>query len=66
MANKTFYIPERDKPLWDAAQRVAERDKTSLYRIVTNALESHLPAAAAEPAPEDRWARIAADQPTAA
>lgn len=64
--NKTFYVPDRDKPLWDAAQRIAKRDGLSLYRIVANALEAHLPTVAAEPAPEDRWAHIAANEPTAA
>ncbi|MEU8158011.1 hypothetical protein AB0B94_30530 [Micromonospora sp. NPDC048986] len=65
MPNKTFYIPEQDTPLWAAAQRVATRNKVSLYRLLVGALESHLPAVAAEPAPQDRWANIAADQQAA-
>ncbi|MEU7170350.1 hypothetical protein ACIODS_12395 [Micromonospora chalcea] len=60
MPNKTLYIPERDVPLWDAAQRVADRQKVSLYRVVSDALEAHLPVAANEPDPQDRWANIAA------
>jgi hypothetical protein len=66
MPNKTFYVPDRDKPLWDAAQRIAKRDGISLYRVVADALESHLPAVATAPPPEDRWAHIAADQTVAA
>ncbi len=66
MANKTLYIPDRDQPLWEAAQRVADRKRISLYRLVANALESHLPSAAEEPAPHDRWAQIAVDQPAVA
>lgn len=65
MPNKTFYIPDQDVPLWEAAQRVATRQRTSLYRLVANALESHLPKAAEAPTPEDRWATLAADQPAA-
>ena len=61
MANKTLYIPDRDQPLWDAAQRVADHKRVSLYRLLASALESYLPAAAAEPAPQDRWAQVAAD-----
>lgn len=66
MPNKTLYIPGPDVPMWDAAQRVAERNKISLYRLLVRALEAYLPIAAAEPAPQDRWARIASDQRPAA
>lgn len=61
MPNKTLYIPDRDRPLWDAAQRVADRNKVSLYRIVSDALQHHLPAVAANPTPDERWANLAAD-----
>ena len=60
MSKKTLYIPKRDKPLWDAAQRIADRKQVSLYRVLTDALENHLPVAANEPDPQDRWAHIAA------
>ncbi|GGM26858.1 hypothetical protein GCM10011608_09550 [Micromonospora sonchi] len=62
MPNKTLYIPDRDVPLWEAAQRVADRQKVSLYRVVSDALENHLPTAVSEPGPRDRWRHIAADQ----
>jgi Na+-transporting NADH:ubiquinone oxidoreductase subunit NqrF len=58
MPNKTLYIPERDIPLWEAAQRLADRQKVSLYRIVSESLNAHLPVIAEQPAPEDRWTRI--------
>jgi hypothetical protein len=61
MPNKTFHIPDDEMPLWEAAQRVAKRQRTSLYRIVAEALENDLPRIAAKPSPEDRWAHIAAD-----
>ena len=63
MPNKTFHIPEDERPLWDAAQRVAKLHRTSLYRVVATALENDLPRAAVEvPAdPADRWAHIASD-----
>ena len=63
MPHKTLYVSADDQSLWDAAQRVADRKKTSLSRIVAEALENDLPRAAAE-IPEttaDRWAHIAAD-----
>ena len=63
MANKTFYIPDDDAALWDAARRVAKRRRTSLYRVVADALVEDLPRQDAEtpPEPTDRWAHIAAD-----
>lgn len=59
--NKTFHIPEDEIPLWEAAQRVARQQRTSLYRVVAEALETDLPRIAAKPTGEARWARIAAD-----
>lgn len=61
MANKTLYIPPRDEGLWEAADRVADQRKTSLYQIVRQALDAQLPIIAAQPTPEDRWAGIGAD-----
>jgi hypothetical protein len=61
MANKTFHIPADEQPLWDAAARVAKQHRTTLYRIVAEALENDLPRIAAKPAPDERWAHIAAD-----
>lgn len=66
VANKTLYIPKADEPLWEAAQRVADRRQTSLYRLLTEALEDYVPRAAVEPSPRDRWAGIAAGEAEAA
>jgi hypothetical protein len=64
--HKTLYVAERDISLWEAAQRVADLRKTSLSRIVVEALENDLPRAATDDptppeTPTDRWAHIAAD-----
>lgn len=61
MATKTLYVGDRDGPLWAAAERVARRDRTSLSRIVADALADHLPRRAAEPDPRERWDAIAND-----
>lgn len=61
MPNKTFHIPEDEIPLWEAAQRVARQQHTSLYRVVAEALETDLPRIAAKPTGEAKWAHIAAD-----
>lgn len=61
MGNKTFHIPDDEQALWDAAQRVAKAQRTSLYRIVAEALATDLPRIAAKPRPEDQWAHIASD-----
>jgi hypothetical protein len=63
MPNKTLYIPDDEIPLWEAAQRVAAKRRTSLYRVVSEALQRDLPRADAEAdhKPSDPWARIAAD-----
>lgn len=63
MPNKTLYIPDDEIALWDAAQRVAKLHRTSLYRVVAEALKNDLPRAAAEPPTDlnDQWAHIAAD-----
>lgn len=65
MANKTLHIRPCDEPLWAAAGRVARRDKTSLYAVLTEALEAHLPAVAAGPSRSERWAQIAPADETA-
>ncbi len=59
MPNKTLYIPADDEPMWEAAQRVARKRKTSLYRVVAEALRRDLPRADATP--DDEWAGVAAD-----
>lgn len=61
MPNKTFHIPEDEVPLWEAAQRVAAKRRTSLYRVVSDALKNDLPRldAEAEERPADPWAHIA-------
>lgn len=63
MPNKTFHIPEEEIPLWEAAQRVATKRRTSLYRVVSESLRSELPRldAEAQDWPADPWAHIAAD-----
>lgn len=63
MPNKSLYVPPQDEALWDAAQRVAKRKRISLSRLVTDALEVHVPKVAAEPAPPpaDRWNAVAAE-----
>lgn len=63
MATKTLYVGDRDEPVWQAADRLAKRNGTSVSRLVAQALADYLPRAAAEPAPEpaDRWAAIAPD-----
>lgn len=63
MPNKGLYIPEAEVPLWDAAQRVANKYGVSLYRVVAEALKNDLPRADREGPvkPDETWARIAAD-----
>lgn len=63
MPHKTLYVSERDLPLWDAAQRVADRRKTSLSRVVVEALTEDLPRQDAKTTetPADRWAHIGSD-----
>lgn len=58
MANKTLHIPPADEPMWEAAQRIATQRKTSLYRVIAEALEDYLPRAADR---QTRWAHIAPD-----
>lgn len=58
MANKTFHIPEADEPMWQAAQRIANRRRTTVYRLVAEAMEDYLPRAAER---RDRWQTVAAD-----
>lgn len=68
MPTKNLYYSEDDTALMKAAERVAKRKKISFSRLVTDALEAHVPKVAEEPAPAppDRWAEVAADTPTAA
>jgi hypothetical protein len=59
MANKSLYIRDGDTPVWEAAERVARRKRVSLSQLVIEALEEHLPRAAAEPVRDVRWSEIA-------
>jgi hypothetical protein len=59
MAQKSLYIRDSDTPIWDAAERVAERDGTSVARLVIAALTDYLPRRADRPQPEVRWDDIA-------
>lgn len=61
MAVKKLYVGMKDMPLWEAAERVANRRRISLSQLVREALAEHLPTAAEAPDPAERWARIAAD-----
>lgn len=61
VANKTLYIPPGDEELWEAAKRVADLKKTSVYQLIRESLDRQLPIIAAEPAPAEKWAGIAAD-----
>lgn len=63
MANKTFHIPADEVSFWNAAERVASKRKTSLYRLVSDTLQRELPRldAEANDQPADPWAHIAAD-----
>lgn len=61
MAVKKIYVGERDGPLWDAAQRVADRRRISVSQLVRDALADYMPRAATAPDPADRWASIAPD-----
>lgn len=63
--NKTLWIADGSKPIWDAATRVARKRGVSVSQLVTDLLEEHLPTLAEEPAAKDRWANIAADSPAA-
>jgi hypothetical protein len=66
MAQKSLYIRESDTPIWDAAERIAARDDTSVARVVIAALTDYLPKVATKPTQAVRWADIGADTPEAA
>lgn len=66
MAQRTLYVREPDEPVWEAAARMAKRRRATLSQLVADALKDYLPRLADEPDPADRWAAIAADEPTAA
>lgn len=66
MAQKSLYIRDGDTPIWEAAERVARRNRVSVSHLVIAALTEHLPRAAAEPVPAVQWDEIGTDQPTAA
>lgn len=53
-----LYIPERDEPLWEAAQRVADLHEVSLYSVVRDALTDQLPKIATKPTPAEQWSQI--------
>jgi hypothetical protein len=61
--NQNLYIPAAEIPLWEAARRVARKRGTSLYRVVSEALQRDLPRADEDltASPAEQWAHIAAD-----
>lgn len=59
MAQKSLYIRDSDTPIWDAAERIADRDGTSVARLVIAALTDYLPKVATRPEAEIRWDDIA-------
>jgi hypothetical protein len=63
LPNTNVYVPEAEKPLWDAARRVARKHGVSLHRVLADALKNDLPRADADGPlkPADEWAAIAAD-----
>lgn len=62
MPNLNVYISEAEKPLWDAARRVAAKHKTSLNRVLADALRSDLRRADTDgPLVVNEWADVAAD-----
>lgn len=63
MPNVNVYVSEAEKPLWDAARRVAHKHGTSLNRVLADALRGDLRRADAEGPirPADEFADIAAD-----
>jgi len=64
--HKTLYVPDKDESMWAAAQRVADKTGVSVSRIVSKALQHHLPTVAAELEQRqeepvvDEWAGLAA------
>ncbi|GAA4439591.1 hypothetical protein [Phytohabitans houttuyneae] len=63
--NKTLWIGRRAQPIWQAAQREADRREIPLTQLLTDLLERHLPGMAEEPTPQDQWAQIAPRTPAA-
>lgn len=63
MPNLTVYVPDAEIGLWNAARRVAKRHKSSLHRVLADALRQDLKRAETEGPlkPADEWADIAAD-----
>lgn len=63
MPNTNVYVPESERPLWEAARRVARKHGVSLHRVIADALKTDLARADADGPlkPADEWAAIAAD-----
>ncbi len=63
MATKTVYVGERDAPVWEAADRLARHNGTSVSRLVADALADYIPRVARkpDPLPAAQWAAIAPD-----
>jgi hypothetical protein len=63
LPNTNVYVPEAERPLWDAARRVARKHGVSLHRVLADALKNDLTRADVEGPlrPIDEWADIAAD-----
>lgn len=62
MPNVNVYVSEAEKPLWDAARRVAHKHGLSLNRVLADALRNDLRRADVEgPLVVNEWADVAAD-----
>jgi hypothetical protein len=61
MPKKNIYLRNADTPVWDAAERVAKRNDTSVSRLIVEALTEHLPKAAAKPVRQVSWADLGTD-----
>lgn len=63
MPNVNVYVSEAEKPLWDAARRVAHKHRISLNRVLADALRNDLRRADQDGPmhPADQWADVAAD-----
>lgn len=62
MPNVNVYVSEAEKPLWDAARRVARKHRISLNRVLADALRNDLRRADADgPMTSNEWADVAAD-----
>ncbi|MET0415810.1 MAG: hypothetical protein ABW022_07295 [Actinoplanes sp.] len=63
MPNINVYVSEAERPIWDAARRVANKHRISLNRVLADALRNDLRRADTDGPlrPNDEFADIAAD-----